>query len=203
MNAVAAARRRAPARGGSVVAVGLLAVLLLGVALGVVWWWLAPLARADVVDGQVYLSGHQELQVGQDGWFSVVNGAAGVLGACVLAARRLGHDRRLLVLGPPAALVVSLVAWATGALLGPSSLLDQLHGGATHPLTPLALHAHGALLVGPLLFAVTRALSALFTRPAPPGELADADPPGASGTAPAAAPPRAPPLPGSRERSGP
>ncbi len=160
-------RRRSPAPGGSGLAsalLGSLALLVLGVLLGLLWWWLAPLARADVQAGQVLLTGHQELQVSQDGWFSVVTGAAGVVAAAVLVARRRGHDPAVLLLGPPAALVVSLLTWATGSLLGPSSLAAQVRDGATHPITPLQLHAYGALLVGPLLFAVTRALSALFSR---------------------------------------
>lgn len=158
---------------------GLLGLLLLGVLLGVVWWWLAPLARADVEQGQVFLTGHQELQVSQDGWFCVVTGAAGVIAASVLGGQRRGHDSAVLVLGPPAALAVSLVAWVTGMLLGPSSLAAQVRDGATHPLTPLQLHAYSALLLGPLLFAVTRALAAVFSRP---GHIDEAPDDVASGT---------------------
>lgn len=172
----APARRRSRALGGSGVAAGLLGLLALGVVLGVLWWWLAPLARADVQQGQVYLTGHQELQVSQDGWFSVVTGVAGVLAAAVLVARRRGHDQAVLLLGPPAALVVSLLAWGTGTLLGPSALAVQVREGVTHPLTPLQLHAQGALLVGPLLFAVTRALSALFSRPDRSDRAGSSDP---------------------------
>jgi len=153
------------------------AVLGLGILLGVLWWVAAPMARADVAAGQAYLSGHQELQVAQDGWFAVVTGLAGVLAATLLALR-LGRVAGSA--GPAAAsaarsaalsaakvpvlgVVVALVAWRTGVLLGPPSLADQVAAGTTNPLTPLQLHAYGVLLVGPFLYTVTRFLAALFT----------------------------------------
>lgn len=148
-------RRRA-----ATVAVG---VLALGVLLGVLWWVAAPLARADVVDGQVYLTGHPELQVAQDGWFAAVTGLTGVLAATIASLRPSREDAVSAALGPVLGLVVAVVAWQTGGLLGPDSLASQVAAGSSHPLTPLQLHAYGALLVGPLLFTVTRFLATLFS----------------------------------------
>lgn len=151
------------ARGaGTVVAGVVVGVVGLGVVLGVLWWWLAPMARAQVEGGQILLAGHQELQVGQDGWFAMVTAVCGILAAALVGVRPEG---RAALLGPLLAALVSLVAWRTGVLLGPGSLQGQVAAGVTDPLTPLQLHAYGVLLVGPFLFAVTQFLAALFSGP--------------------------------------
>ena len=139
------------------------AVLALGVLLGVLWWVAAPLARADVVDGQVYLTGHPELQVAQDGWFAAITGLTGVLAATVASLRPGRGDPVSAALGPLLGLGVAVVAWQTGGLLGPDSLASQVAEGSSDPLTPLQLHAYAALLVGPMLFTVTRFLAVLFS----------------------------------------
>ena len=153
--AAAGGRRRA--------ATVVVAVLALGVLLGVLWWVAAPLARGDVVDGQVYLTGHPELQVAQDGWFAAITGLTGVLAATVASLRPGRGDVASAALGPALGLVVAVVAWQTGGLLGPESLVTQVAAGSAHPLTPLQLHAYAALLVGPLLFTTTRFLAVLFS----------------------------------------
>lgn len=153
----------------------------MGVLCGVVWWWLAPLARADVDAGAVYLRGHQELQVAQDCWFAVVLGALGVITATVHGWRLGGHggDARgpgardafgrrsggqagQLVLLAVAVLLAGVVAWRTGEWLGPSGLAEQVAHGSQHPVTPLRLHTAATLLVGPFLFAFTAFLAAVF-----------------------------------------
>lgn len=145
------------------------AVVAVGVLCGVLWWWLAPMARADVSDGSVFLQGHQELQAAQDGWFVVVLGALGVVTATVHAWRssgrpggRAGHPAWQVVLLASALLLVSLVAWQTGSWLGPDGLAKQVAAGSHHPLTPLELHSVAALLVGPFLFAFTAFLASVF-----------------------------------------
>jgi hypothetical protein len=149
-----------------------------GVLCGVIWWWLAPLARADVEQGSVYLRGHAELQAAQDCWFAIVLGAAGVVTATVHGWRAGGRGQpagwsgsgrgtagqqvqQLLAL-TTAMLLVAVVAWGTGTWLGPDGLAAQVADGAQHPLTPLQLHSAAALLVGPFLFAFTAFLTALF-----------------------------------------
>jgi hypothetical protein len=153
------------------------AVVGVGIVCGVVWWWLAPLARADVEGSSVFLRGHQELQAAQDCWFAAVLGALGVLAATVQGWRsgasrtrtgpgRLGGalagqaSRLLLVV--VALLLVSLVAWQTGVWLGPPDLASQVAAGSRHPLTPLQLHTAAVLLVGPFFFTFTSFLTALF-----------------------------------------
>ena len=148
----------------------------MGVLCGVVWWWLAPLARADVDAGAVYLRGHQELQAAQDCWFAVVLGALGVITATVHGWRLGGHGRGArdasgrrsggqagqLVLLAVALLLDGVVAWRTGEWLGPSGLAEQVAQGSQHPLTPLRLHTAATLLVGPFLFAFTAFLASVF-----------------------------------------
>jgi len=153
--------------------VRLTSLLAVGVLAGVVWWWLAPLARADVDAGAVYLRGHTELQAAQDCWFAVVLGVTGVLTATVHGWRSSGHGtsgqgrpagqqvRQVLALTAAVGLA-GVVAWATGSWLGPDDLASQVADGARHPLTPLQLHSVAALLVGPFLFAFTAFLAALF-----------------------------------------
>lgn len=156
-----AGRARAGAGRGLVVAA--LAAVAIGVVLGVLWWVAAPLARAQVVDGSVFLTGHEELRAAQDGWFAVITGLTGVIAATVLSLRSGPRDAVGAVLGPVLGVLVAVVAWRTGVLLGPPSIVDQVRDGATDPLTPLQLHAYGVLLVGPFLFALTRFLASLFS----------------------------------------
>lgn len=150
-------------------------VVVIGVLSGILWWWAAPLARADVEQGAVFLRGHAELQVAQDCWFAVVTGAVGVLTATVHGWRppagrtgagrllwRGGHPAQQLLLLVVSLLLVGVVALLTGTLLGPADLASQAAGGEQHPLTPLRLHTTAALLVGPFLFSFTSFISALL-----------------------------------------
>ena len=110
---------------------GLAVAVLLGVVLGVLWWVAAPLARAQVVDGSVFLTGHEELRAAQDGWFAVMTGFTGVIAATVRSLRSGPRDAVGAMLGPVLGVLVAAVAWRTGVLLGPPSIVDQVRDGAT------------------------------------------------------------------------
>lgn len=143
----------------------LAAALIGGALLGALWRLLAPLARATVRDGGVFLTGHQELQAAQDGWLAAILALAGVATATVQAVR-LREPQHLRALTTLVALgLAGIVAWRVGEWLGPDSLRQQVAAGSTRPLTPLQLHTPAVPLVGPLLFAVTRFLAALFASP--------------------------------------
>ena len=158
---------RRPAGGGRLAgatAAAAVGIVLAGAAMGVLWWWLAPTARAQVQGGQIFLQGHQELQVAQDGWFAVVVGAAGVLLATVLALRPGPRPAVQAVVAAVGLALAALLAWRVGSWLGPGPLAEQVRAGATRPITPLALHTpQPLLLVGPLLFCFTRFVAALLT----------------------------------------
>lgn len=139
--------------------------LVLAVALGAAWRLLAPVARADVVGGDVYLSGHPELQVAQDGWLALLLALLGVVAATVQSARAREPQAGRALLALLAVFAVGVVTVAVGQWLGPASLAAQVAAGSQHPLTPLKLSTPAVLLVGPLLFAVTRCLGALFSSP--------------------------------------
>jgi hypothetical protein len=155
-------------------------VLAVGLLWGVVWDWLAPTARTVVQDGGVYLQGHEELMVGQDGWFAVLGAIAGAVLATVWPALwpALSRSRPIASVGAGLAACVAagLVAWGLGAWLGPDALTDQLAAKVKAPITPLALHTPAALLFAPFLFVVVRgliellgsAVAGIHTEPPPP-----------------------------------
>lgn len=143
--------------------VPVLAVLAAGVVWGVLWWLLAPTARTVVQDGGVYLQGHDELMVGQDGWFVVLGAATGAILASFWPAVSRRRPVAGLLTGLVGCVLAGLVAWGLGGWLGPDSLRSQLADGVKAPVTPVALHTWSALLFAPFLFAVVRGLTELLT----------------------------------------
>ncbi len=136
---------------------------LAGVGLGILWRLLAPVARAQVVDGNVLLKGNQELEIAQDGWLVILLGCSGVILATAQSLRSRDDDAVRAVVGLGGLIVAGVVAWQVGHLLGPDSLRAQVAAGLLRPSTPLELHTPAALLVGPVLYCVTRCLAALLT----------------------------------------
>jgi hypothetical protein len=143
-----------------VVALGL--IVLVGVVWGLLWWVIAPTAATQVVDGAVYLNGHDDLFASQDSWFAILGAGAGA----VLALGWPALTRRTPVAGVLAGLVGSavsgLLAWRIGSWLGPDALRAQLHAGVKAPITPLALRAPIAVLVAPMIFAAVRIVMELL-----------------------------------------
>lgn len=134
-----------------------------GLALGVLWRLLAPVVQAQVVDGSVFLRGNQELAIAQDGWLVILLGLAGVTLATVQSLRPGDDDAVRALVGLGGLVLAGVVAWRVGTWLGPGSLRSQVAAGLSHPSTPLELHTPAALLVGPVLYCVTRCLAALLT----------------------------------------
>jgi hypothetical protein len=125
---------------------------------GLVWWLLAPLPQLVKRSDGVYGAGEgDESSVAADGWFALTALAAGVVVALVVYLRT-----RPARLAPLLGLVVggflgAVVAWRTGALLGPGSVVSTAAGlkvGARFH-GPLELHAYGVLLGWPLGAVIT------------------------------------------------
>lgn len=141
--------------------------LAAGIPLGLVWWWVAPLARlAKRADGVFVVGLREEAAVAADGWFTVCAVVVGALTALLVAflvRRRLAALAGLAVGG----VLGSVLAWRLGALLGPPSIesseaATQVGGRFDGPLD---LSALGVLLAWPMaamvvFFAVVAGLDA-------------------------------------------
>lgn len=139
-----------------------LLVAVAGVALGLLWLWLAP--RIPLVsDGKaVYLKDTEgEQAVGADGTFVLLALAIGVLtGAVVFWRHRRGGVG--IVLGMAAGAVLgSVLAWRLGVWLGPTGdLIAHARAVGVKKVFdgPLALQAKGALLAWPIGAVLTHLL---------------------------------------------
>jgi hypothetical protein len=152
---------------------------LAGLPVGVVWWLLAPLPQVVKRADGLYRAGEgDESSVAADGWFALAALAAGILVALVVYLRtRPGRVGPLLGL-VAGGLLGALVAWRTGALLGPGSLVSTAAGldvGARFQ-GPLDLSAYGVLLAWPLGGVITYFAVAAGTEAA--AEEQDDDRPG-------------------------
>lgn len=161
-----------PAVGADLRVAGVLVVVLavLGALLGLVWaWWSPPGPAAQVLGGGRFIPDETEAFVAGDGRYLVITTATGL--AATLVVWFLRRDNR----GPLALLGLAVGAFA-GALI--TELVGHLAGGGsdtgkvfslsdgskaqvTRSLT-LSLHAHGLLLVEPLVVALVYGLLASF-----------------------------------------
>lgn len=169
------------ARLGAVLPLAAIGVVLAAALLwGVLWWRLAPTAQTVVQDGGVYLRGHEELMVGQDGWFVVLGAITGAVLATFWPAVTKARPIAGLFAGMAGCLAAGLVAWGLGVWLGPDAITSQLSHGVKTPVTPIALHTWAALLFAPFLFVVVRglmellgsAVAGMHTEPPPPATSA-------------------------------
>ena len=126
--------------------------LAVGPLLGLVWWWLAPLARLVKRDDGVFAVGmSEETAVAADGLFAVCAVLVGVVAAVLVAflvRRRLAGLGGLVVGG----LLGSVLAWQLGALLGPPSIDSSAAAAGVGERFdgPLDLSALGVLLAWPM-----------------------------------------------------
>ncbi|MFG3493626.1 DUF2567 domain-containing protein [Streptomyces sp. NPDC047928] len=160
------------------------AVALLGVALGLLWLWLAP--RIPLVsDGRaVFLENTEgEGAVGADGVFTLIALVCGaVSAAAVFLLRRHGGIGVVLGLAL-GGLLGSVIGWGIGTLLGPTHDVVAHARAVGEGVTfeaPLELNAYGALLAWPVAAMVVHlALTALFgpRDPEPDWDLGPFGPP--------------------------
>jgi hypothetical protein len=133
------------------------ASLVVGVLVGLVWRWLAPLSAHQKEGGAGIPVGGAETAVAADGWFAVCSGLAGVavaVGAVLLV--RLGRLGTLvgLVAG---GLLGAVVAWRTGLQLSPPTVTESLATVAAGERFegPLRISAIGVLLAWPMTAVIT------------------------------------------------
>ncbi|WEO97992.1 AAA family ATPase [Streptomyces sp. FXJ1.172] len=133
------------------------AMVLGGVLLGLLWWWLAPHVPliGDEVDKSwvVYLKDSEgEQAIGVDGTFTLLGLGFGLVsGLAAFLLRRCGGVPLVVALGI-GGLLGSLLAWRLGMWLGPGSDViahaKAVGKGVTFS-APLKLGAKGALLAWP------------------------------------------------------
>ncbi|MET9517128.1 ABC transporter permease [Streptomyces sp. NPDC002994] len=148
-------------------AVVVLALTVLGVALGLLWLWLAPRVPLISTDKAVFLKDTEgEEAVGADGTFVLLALAFGVVSAALVFwfNRRGGIPLVIgLALG---GLLGSLLAWGVGVWIGPTGdVVERARevGQGVAFDAPLKLGAKGALLAWPMAaLLVHLGLTALF-----------------------------------------
>ncbi|WP_158845598.1 hypothetical protein [Streptomyces sp. NRRL WC-3742] len=146
-----------------------LVCLVVGVAMAVLWAWLAPKVPL-VVDGDriLYADPEGEQRAGADAVFVLIGLGAGLLTAlgAFLLTRRRGGGISVAVGLAVGGLLGSLGAWRLGRWLGPSKdLIGEARkaGNGGHFDASIDLGALGALLVWPMTaMVVLLALSAAF-----------------------------------------
>ncbi|MEU9096136.1 hypothetical protein [Streptomyces sp. NPDC048361] len=168
------------------------AVTVAGVALGLLWLWLAPRVPLIADDKAVFLKDTEgEEAIGGDGTFILIALGLGALSAAaVFLFRRTGGIALVAGLAV-GSLLGSVLAWRLGIWLGPNQDVVAAAKAAGKGVTfdaPLKLDAKGALLAWPIAaMAVHLGLTALFAPrdPEPAWQVPplDADPqgPGSSG----------------------
>jgi hypothetical protein len=168
---------------------------------GLVWWLLAPLPPVVKRADGLYRAGVEvnEASVAADGWFAVTALVAGI--AVAVAVYLLTRPGRVV---PLVALAVggglgAVVAWRTGALLGPGDLVSTAKGLAvgSHFSGPLDVSAYGVLLAWPMgaviaYFAVAAGAETSDAGRETETESAYAGPPAGPSPGPAGEPPVSP-----------
>jgi len=204
-----AQERRTELLQGALVAVVL---TVAGVALGLLWLWLAPRVPLVSDDTAVFLKNSEgEEAIGADGTFVLLALAFGLVSAVAVFLLRRRGGIPLVVGLALGGLLGSLLAWGLGTWLGPTSDVvahaKEVGKGVTFD-APLKLHAVGAaVLAWPIAAtAVHLGLTALFgprdpepewmspygAQDAAPGGAYGQTPGGAEGAAPGSAEGQAP-----------
>ncbi|MGX1884323.1 hypothetical protein [Streptomyces sp. NPDC055287] len=148
-------------------AVVVLALTFLGVALGLLWLWLAPRVPLISTDKAVFLKDTEsEEAVGADGTFVLLALAFGAVSAAVVFWFNRRGGIPLVVGLALGGLLGSLLAWGTGVWFGPTDdVVERARevGQGVAFDAPLKLGAKGALLAWPMAaMLVHLGLTALF-----------------------------------------
>ncbi|PVE10783.1 hypothetical protein Y717_24645 [Streptomyces scopuliridis RB72] len=145
----------------------MVAVAVLGVALGLLWLWLSPRVPLISDETAVFLKDTEgEEAIAADGTFMLLALAFGLVSAVLVFVFRRRGGIPLVVGLALGGLLGAVVAWRVGVWFGPTSDVVAHARAVGKGVTfdaPLALNAKGGLLAWPIAAMVVHlALTALF-----------------------------------------
>lgn len=133
----------------AVISAGLIFGIVIGAALGVMWWRLTPRVQVVVESGQL-VDFQTKGFLASDVAFGALALVAGILVTIGLARMRREHLTSVLVAAVVSGLVGSIVMWWIGHLLGHVDI-EGLAGTESAVVEgPLVLHMGAMLLVWPI-----------------------------------------------------
>ncbi|MGY1607028.1 MULTISPECIES: hypothetical protein [unclassified Geodermatophilus] len=140
-------------------------IALCGLPAGLLWVWLAPRGRFEVVEGGAVPVGRPsaELLVAGDSVLVLVLAGLGLLAGGLAWAMRRRRGVAVLVATALGAAVAGLLAWQLGELLAPGPTAEQLADVGTRVTSGLRLSSPPALAVGPFAALAVYVVAALFS----------------------------------------
>jgi uncharacterized protein DUF2567 len=146
-------------------AVWALALAAAGIPAGLLWAWLAPRARFEVVEGGAVPVGNPsaELLVADDSVLVLVLAGLGLLAGGIAYAMRRRRGVATLVATAVGTAVAAALAWQLGELLAPGPTAAQLGEVGTRVTTGLDLTSLPALAVAPFTALLVYVVAALFS----------------------------------------
>jgi hypothetical protein len=138
---------------------------LCGLPAGLLWVWLAPRARFEVVEGGAVPVGRPsaELLVADDAVLVLVLGGLGLLAGGLAYAMRRRRGVAVLLATAVGTAVAGLLAWQLGELLAPGPTAAQLADVGARVTTGLQLSSLPALAVAPFVALLVYVVAALFS----------------------------------------
>jgi hypothetical protein len=147
---------------GATVWAGLVA--LAGLPAGLLWAWLAPRARFEVVEGGAVPVGRPvtELLIADDSVLVLVLAGLGLLAGGIAWGMRRRRGVAVVVATALGATLAGVLAWQTGELLVPGPTAAELGDVGTRVTTGLRLASLPALAVAPFTALLVYVVAALF-----------------------------------------
>ncbi len=138
---------------------------LCGLPAGLVWVWLAPRARFEVVEGGAVPVGRPsaEVLVAVDSVLVLVLAGLGLLAGGVAWSMRRRRGVAILLATALGTAVAGFLAWQLGELLAPGPTAAQLADVGARVTSGLQLSSPPALAVGPFLALLVYVVAALFS----------------------------------------
>lgn len=151
--------------------------LVAGLALGVLWWLLAPEVTGVVVDGALAVDAAEGQKLfGRDAVFSLLAAGFGLVLAVVFGVRHWRRPVTVLVALALGGVAGSYLATLIGGVLGPSDDVSGLENSVEHAFA-LRMESPAGLLVWSTVATVVLAVIALFREDRAPWAV-PGDPPG-------------------------